>query len=594
MARRPRESDRPKGATTIQPKDPDLMNEDSSGAFGGLDSDEDQDKNSIELELEKAVFGDDFGFHERLQHHGIVKDGLAGSTAHQITVGDSTKGDTQDNLRDIADADLFVLDSGPSVKPLVQASSDADDADDSADEPEAVWHDSDDDRIVVSLQANPRLRKLRICEDEDLVNGRQYAKRLRRQFELLNPVPLWVGQSRAKRKTDNDLDHNNNNNNTAFPISDPDSSSEGAMSVDSDQLLAPPLAKLLQQPGALLSSETDTRRSKRKLRPEVIDMQRTKDVGVAQPPLLVSSGPASTVFMHHVAPQSPNPNPLLTSLHIHSTPLFTTVFQPPDGSKILFAGRRRYFHSWDLSTGRVDKISRLCGPRSEQKSMERFKISPCGRWMGLVGSRRKGAGLINVLDARTSQWIAEVHVESNGGVADFEWWGDGEGMTVIGKGGEAVEWDGRQRKVVGRWVDEGAVGTTVLAMGGHGGGAKAVGGDRWVAVGSTSGVVNVYDRKTWGTGKVLSGPKPCRAFDQLTTPISHLAFSPDGQLMVMASRWKRDALRLVHLPSCTVYKNWPTSSTPLGRITALAINPKSDLLAVANEQGKIRLWEIRA
>ncbi len=179
---------------------------------------------------------------------------------------------------------LFVLDSGPSVKPLVQAPSEADDADDSADEPEAVWHDSDDDRIVVSLQANPRLRKLRIYEDEDLVNGRQYTKRLRRQFELLNHVPLWVGQSRAKRKTDNDLDHdNNNNNNTAFPDSDPDSSSEGAMSVDSDQLLAPPLAKLLQQPGALLSSETDTPRGKRKLRPEVIDMQRTKDVGVAQP-----------------------------------------------------------------------------------------------------------------------------------------------------------------------------------------------------------------------------------------------------------------------------------------------------------------------
>ena len=175
---------------------------------------------------------------------------------------------------------LFVLDSGPSVKPLVQAPSDADDADDSADEPEAVWHDSDDDRIVVSLQANPRLRKLRIYEDEDLVNGRQYTKRLRRQFELLNPVPLWVGGSGAKRKTDNDLDHNNN---TAFPDSDPDSLSEGAMSVDSDQLLAPPLAKLLQQPSALLSSETDTPRGKRKLRPEVIDMQRTKDVGVAQP-----------------------------------------------------------------------------------------------------------------------------------------------------------------------------------------------------------------------------------------------------------------------------------------------------------------------
>lgn len=169
--------------------------------------------------------------------------------------------------------------------------------------------------------------------------------------------------------------------------------------------------------------------------------------------------------------------------------------------------------------------------------------------MGLVGSQRKGGGLINVLDANTNQWIAEVRVESKGGVADFEWWGDGEGMTVLGKVGEAVEWDGRQKKVVGRWVDEGAVGTTVVAMGGRGSGAKDLGGDRWVVVGSSSGIVNIYDRKSWGGGKIPANPKPTRVFDHLTTPTSYLVFSADGQLMVIASRWKRDALRLGK--SCT-------------------------------------------
>ena len=176
--------------------------------------------------------------------------------------------------------------------------------------------------------------------------------------------------------------------------------------------------------------------------------------------------------------------------------------------------------------------------------MERFKLSPCGRWIGLVGSQKKGGGLVNVLDAHTNQWIAEVRVEGTGGVADFEWWGNGEGMTALGKAGEAIEWDGRQKQVVGSWMDEGAVGTTVVAMGGRGVGAKDLGGDRWMAVGSSSGIVNIYDRKTWKGGSIPARPKPTRAFDQLTTPTSHLSFSPDGQLMVMASRWKRDALRL--------------------------------------------------
>lgn len=212
--------------------------------------------------------------------------------------------------------------------------------------------------------------------------------------------------------------------------------------------------------------------------------------------------------------------------------------------KILFSGRRRYFHAWDLTSGHVEKFSRVYGHQSEQKSMERFKLSPCGRWMGIIGSQRKGGGLINILDAHTNQWIAEARVESKGGVADFEWWRDGEGMTLLGKAGEAAEWDGRQKKIIGRWVDEGAVGTTVIAMGGHEGGAKDIGGDRWIAIGSSSGIVNVYDRTNWKGTSFPATPKPIKVFDQLTTPTSHLIFSPDGKLMVMASRWKRDALRL--------------------------------------------------
>jgi U3 small nucleolar RNA-associated protein 18 len=44
-----------------------------------------------------------------------------------------------------------------------------------------VWEDSDDERILVSLASNPRLRKLRLMESEDLVNGKEYTERLRRQ-----------------------------------------------------------------------------------------------------------------------------------------------------------------------------------------------------------------------------------------------------------------------------------------------------------------------------------------------------------------------------------------------------------------------------
>ncbi len=164
--------------------------------------------------------------------------------------------------------------------------------------------------------------------------------------------------------------------------------------------------------------------------------------------------------------------------------------------------------------------------------------------MGLVGSSRKGGGILNVLDATTSQWIAQARIESKGGVADFEWWADGEGLCIASKSGEISEYSMSEKRMLGRWNDEGAVGTTVLALGGQSG-RQELGGDRWVAVGSSSGVTNIYDRRTWfsETG-IPSQPKPTRTFEQLVTAISCLEFSGDGQLLVVASRWKKDALRL--------------------------------------------------
>jgi U3 small nucleolar RNA-associated protein 18 len=451
-----------------------------------------------------------------------------------------------------------------------------------------------------------------LTEDEDLVDGKEYTKRLRRQFERLYPVPDWALPPKSKSKK------------KKRRASESEDSEDGGMDVEDDDLVAQPLAKLLQSTAGFTRRDGETEK-RPKLRPEVLDIQRLKDIPGHQPsaidclsfhphhPVILSSGPSSLISLHHFAPTATPPFPLLTSLHIRSTPISTALIHAT-GTRLFFAGRRRYFHVWDLASGSIEKITKITGHAETQRSMERFKLSPCGRWMGLVGSSRKGGGEINILDADTLQWIAAARVEGRGGIADFCWWRNGEGLSVVSKAGEVSEWDINQRAFVGSWFDEGAVGTTVLALGGtiRDGGDKGLGGDRWVAIGSSSGVVNVYDRHSWraGDGGVPNRPKPKRVLEQLVTPISHLHFSPDGQILAFASRWKRDALKLgkyalveaksnanntiVHLPSCTVYRNWPTSNTPMGRITSVAFSPGSDTLAIGNEQGKIRLWEIRA
>jgi U3 small nucleolar RNA-associated protein 18 len=259
-------------------------------------------------------------------------------------------------------------------------------------------------------------------------------------------------------------------------------------------------------------------------------------------------------------------------------------------------------HVWDISTGKVEKITRIIGHSDEQKSFESFKISPDGQHIALEGSARKGGGVINILSAESMQWIAQVRIDSIGGIADFAWWRDSSGLCVVGKNGECTEWSLEQRRGIARWKDEGAVGTTTLALGGDSG-RKHLGGDRWIAIGSSPGIVNVYDRRSWmpsspdaDNAGIPVNPKPLRVLDQLVTPISHLTFSPCGQVLAMGSKWKTDALRLVHLPSCAVYRNWPTGKTPLGRVSAVAFGEDAEgglCLIVGNEKGALRGWEIR-
>ncbi|KAF2007910.1 U3 small nucleolar RNA-associated protein-like protein [Amniculicola lignicola CBS 123094] len=582
-----------------------------------LDKEEEYpEKDESEEELERLVFGDSVGFRE-----GVKSFSLAPSKGPMGSDTQDEKGD-EEELEAVDDNDLFFFDSGP---PAVPAGSliIAKDAAEESDEDKPVWEDSDDDRLVVSLASMPQLRKLRETEADDMVSGKEYVRRLRNQYQRLYPTPDWALQATEKMKRKR-----------ASVEEDGDSGDgEGSeMDVDDeDELSTQPLARLLRD-ADILSRVRGGGSKRRKLQAGTVDIQRLKDVAKTGPsaitslsfhpsyPLLLSSGPASTLYLHHVNLNAQNPNPLLTSLHIKKTPLTTTAFHPsPDDSRIFLSARRRYFHVWNIATGSIEKISRVYGHQHEQRTMEDFSLSPNGKYMALRGSSKKGGGVINILDATTLQWTAQARIESRGGVAAFVWWGNGGGLSIAGKNGEVTEWS-VIKGVVGRWADEGAVGTTTIAVGGKSGRDSWLGGDRWVAVGSSSGIVNVYDRRAWvenaqtaitnGTSApqdpnngIPRNPIPLRTLDHLTTPTSHLSFSPDGQILAMASRWKSNALRLVHLPSVTVFKNWPTDKTPLGRISALTWGRPTEederegslaLLAVGAETGRIRMWEVKA
>lgn len=603
------------------PREDDMDASSSESDFSGFESPEEPstrktptaamyDKDSDEEELERLVLGDRFGFRENLFKAGGNWDG---DLEMMGLGGDGDGGDDDDaaGLEGVDDTDLFTLDTA-GVDAAGAAAKLASGLEKMAQGDEPAWHDSDDEKLAVSLASVSRLRKLRVTEADDVVNGAEYSRRLRKEFLRINPLPAWAktaeGPPTKRRRR-------------SSAGSDSSSMASGGDDDGDEEVEAQPLEAFLRNVSKLGGYGGDAAgQKKKKLRPEVLDIQRTRElpdqhkaaVGSLsfhpEYPVLLSASAASVLYLHHIAPEAhPTPNPRLTSVQAKQVDIRRAEFLLPRGDKIFFAGRRRYFQHWDLPSGLVQKTSQIQGYQKEHKTMERFKLSPCGRYMAIIGSGRKGGGIITILSTVTMQWIASARITGRHGIADFAWWRTGDGMTILGRDGQVSEYSVESRKFVGTWIDEGSVGAIVLALGGHGGPSQ-LGEDRWVAVGSNSGITNIYERaellepasktasreqRDGNSVDLKQRPEPRRVFEQLVTPITLLQFSPDGQLFAFGSQHKQDALKMVHLPSCTIYKNWPTSSTPLGRITALAFGRQSDLLAIGNDSGKIRLWQIR-
>ncbi|CAM9016814.1 unnamed protein product [Wickerhamomyces anomalus] len=522
-------------------------------------------KDEEELELEKLVFGDLEGFEANLKNI----DNLYEESDEYESNSELDDESDEDDLEKVQDDQLFFVDEGENDGDQMDVDNEDDDDEEDEDdvtssEESDAWKDSEDEEISISLLQSDKMKKLRKKETDSTISGKAYISRLRSQFEKIYPRPQWADATFEK-----DDDEDNEGSGDEEIQSDDEKTEQGDVKA---------LAKILQK-----THNFQNNKNSKLLPPTKLDITRLKDANQKHPskaaiqslsfhpthPLLLTGGYDRTIRIYHVDGKINN---VVTTIHLRDTPIQTAKFnQNNQINKVFAGGRRRYMYSWDLQTGAVEKISRLYGHEDTQRSFENFKVSPKGSFIGLVGN----SGWVNIISSATSLYIQGFKIE--GTIVDFDWSANEDFIVAINSTGDIWEFSLKTKIVVKKWRDETGVGITKVRLGGK--------NDRWCAVGSDSGIVTVYDR-------LNSTKKPIGTLDQLVTSISTLEFSSDGQMLCIASRAKKDALRLVHLPSCKVFQNWPTSGTPLGKVTAACFSPNNEMLSVGNEAGKVRLWRL--
>ncbi|KAM4535272.1 U3 small nucleolar RNA-associated protein 18 homolog [Fundulus diaphanus] len=266
-------------------------------------------------------------------------------------------------------------------------------------------------------------------------------------------------------------------------------------------------------------------------------------------------------------------NPKIQSIHLERFPVHKARFSLDGETVIATSLRNRMFYLYDMMEGRVVPVPSVRG--LNEARVKEFSVCPDGGALLLTGTN----GYVHLLTLKTNEVVRSMKI--NGDVSGVAFSHDGSRVFVNSEEGEVYVWDMSSSRCVSRFTDDGCVKATSIAASLNG---------RYLACGSQAGVVNIYSQEACLNS---SNPKPLRAVMNLLTSATSLSFNPTSEILAIASRVEDEAVRLVHLPSLTVFSNFPVAKRKfVYRTSCLDFSPHSGFFSLANNKGHAPLFRL--
>lgn len=423
-----------------------------------------------------------------------------------------------------------------------------------------AWVDEDDADLEVDLLGTSRLRKLRKSKTEEAasaLNGVELEQRLRQRYQSSTQAAARTDWANLDEKVDSEEDQSD--------VEDEALQSSSAPLVlqgSASQRLPPNILNIMRCPDANLADPNKS----------VVQAVNFHPGSDPERPLLLTAGLDKTLRFFQVGAEK---SEKVHGIHFPNLPIYSASFLGGTG-KVVVSGRRPFFYIYDTVAGKLDMVSKIMG--REEKSLEKCVASPDGRTLAFVGND----GYIPLVDTHSKHWIADLKM--NGSVRTITFSPDGNYIIGSGSDGDIYRWDVRTHKCVERFSNEdGSISSSMASSSRH------------LAVGAESGVVNLYsEQRGYSSGNTLAttNRKPTKSIMNLKTSADLLRLNGDGQILAMSTRRERNSMKLLHVPSGTVFSNWPTSKTPLNYVWSMDFSPESKFLAIGNDKGKCLLYQM--
>jgi U3 small nucleolar RNA-associated protein 18 len=280
-----------------------------------------------------------------------------------------------------------------------------------------------------------------------------------------------------------------------------------------------------------------------------------------------------------------------TIFPVPNFPIYSASFIG-SSSNVVVTGRRPFFYIYDTVADKVQQIPKL--QNRQEKSWERCVVSPHDNdTIALLGND----GYIILYNINQQKPCTTQPMKLNGSVRTvaFNQHNSNE-LLASGSDGDIYRYDLRYQsnyKCIERFHNDDGTITSQIAT-----------SSQTFAVGAESGVVNLYKNNTTTEPVLSQSPSllrglstapqrtPIKSIMNIKTCVDTMTYNHDGDLLAISSRFEKDCLKLVHVPTGTVYSNWPTSNTPLGYVFSIDFSPYSNYMAIGNDQGKCLLYKL--